>query len=69
LIKLGLDIPLPIIIGGLIGFGLIGPFIWPVVLAVSHALLLAWMSESEAKPTRESQVLTGSDQLGFAESR
>ena len=65
LIKRSIDIPLPLIvagvIGGLIAFGVIGLFIGPVVLAVSHALLIAWMSESEAEPTRESQALTGSD--------
>jgi predicted PurR-regulated permease PerM len=65
LIKRSTDIPLPLIvagvIGGLIAFGVIGLFIGPVVLAVSHALLIAWMSESEAEPTPESQALTGSD--------
>jgi predicted PurR-regulated permease PerM len=65
LIKRSTDIPLPLIvagvIGGLIAFGVIGLFIGPVVLAVSHALLIAWMSESEAEPTHESQVMTGSD--------
>lgn len=32
------------IIGGLIAFGIIGLFIGPVVLAVAHALLKAWVS-------------------------
>jgi predicted PurR-regulated permease PerM len=49
------------VIGGLFAFGIIGLFIGPVVLAVSHALLVAWMSESEAEPTPESQVMTGSN--------
>jgi predicted PurR-regulated permease PerM len=52
LIKRTIDIPLPLIvagvIGGLIGFGVIGLFIGPVVLAVSHALLVAWMSDGDA---------------------
>jgi predicted PurR-regulated permease PerM len=65
LIKRSIDIPLPLIvagvIGGLIAFGVIGLFIGPVVLAVSHALLIAWMSETEAEPTPDSQMLTGSD--------
>jgi predicted PurR-regulated permease PerM len=65
LIKRSTDIPLPLIvagvIGGLIAFGVIGLFIGPVVLAVSHALLIAWMSESEGEPTPESQVAAGSD--------
>jgi predicted PurR-regulated permease PerM len=51
LIKRSINIPLPLIIagviGGLIAFGVIGLFIGPVVLAVSHALLFAWISEAE----------------------
>jgi predicted PurR-regulated permease PerM len=65
LIKRSIDIPLPLIvagvIGGLIAFGVIGLFIGPVVLAVSHALLITWMSEETAEPQPESQVLTGPD--------
>jgi len=49
LIKKGADLPLLLIfagvIGGLIAFGIIGLFIGPVVLAVSHVLLKAWVSE------------------------
>jgi len=49
LIKKGADIPLLIIfigvIGGLIAFGIIGLFVGPVVLAVAHKLLLAWVDE------------------------
>jgi len=51
LIKKGADLPLLLIfagvIGGLIAFGVIGLFIGPVVLAVSHVLLKAWVSEGE----------------------
>lgn len=47
LIKKGADLPLLLIftgvIGGLIAFGLIGIFVGPVVLAVTHTLLTAWM--------------------------
>ncbi len=47
LIKKGADLPLLLIfagvIGGLIAFGIIGLFIGPVVLAVTHSLLGAWV--------------------------
>jgi len=49
LIKKGADLPLLLIfagvIGGLIGFGLVGIFVGPVVLAVAHTLLQSWMSD------------------------
>ncbi len=49
LIKKGADLPLLLIftgvVGGLIGFGLIGLFVGPVVLAVAHKLLDAWLDE------------------------
>ena len=49
LIKKGADLPLLLIfagvIGGMLGFGLIGIFIGPVVLAVSYTLLEAWIDE------------------------
>jgi predicted PurR-regulated permease PerM len=52
LIKKGADRPLLLIfagvIGGLIAFGVIGLFIGPVVLAVSHVLLKAWVSEDKS---------------------
>ena len=48
LIRRGADLPLLLIfagvIGGLIGFGIIGLFIGPVVLAVTYTLLKAWVS-------------------------
>lgn len=47
LIKKGADLPLLLIfvgvIGGLLAFGLIGIFVGPVVLAVTHTLVNAWM--------------------------
>lgn len=47
LIKKGADLPLLLIfagvIGGLVTFGLIGIFVGPVVLAVGHTLLSAWI--------------------------
>jgi predicted PurR-regulated permease PerM len=49
LIKKGADLPLLLIfagvVGGLIAFGLIGIFVGPVVLAVSHTLLSAWVDD------------------------
>jgi len=52
LIKKGADLPLLLIfagvIGGLFSFGIIGLFIGPVVLAVSHTLLAAWIDADGA---------------------
>ena len=53
LIKQGADLPIVLIfagvIGGLLGFGLVGIFIGPVVLAVAYTLLDAWVkSERES---------------------
>ena len=49
LIKKGADLPLLLIfagvIGGLLGFGLIGIFVGPVVLAVTYTLLGAWIED------------------------
>jgi predicted PurR-regulated permease PerM len=56
LIKRGADLPLLLIfagvVGGLIAFGLIGIFVGPVVLAIAHTLLAAWVDEeiAEADP-------------------
>jgi predicted PurR-regulated permease PerM len=47
LIRRGADLPLLLIfagvIGGLLGFGLIGIFVGPVVLAVAYKLLQSWL--------------------------
>lgn len=54
LIKKGADLPLLLIfvgvIGGLVAFGLIGIFIGPVVLAVTHTLVNAWMDRELPPP-------------------
>ncbi len=54
LIKKGADLPLLLIfsgvVGGLIAFGLIGIFVGPVVLAVGHTLLSAWIDEDISEP-------------------
>ncbi|GLI33766.1 AI-2E family transporter YdiK [Desulforhabdus amnigena] len=62
LIKKGADLPLLLIfsgvVGGLIAFGLIGIFVGPVVLAVGHTLLSAWIDEEivegDSSPEQES---------------
>jgi len=60
LIKKGADLPLLLIlagvIGGLVAFGLIGIFVGPLVLAVAYKLLGAWMAEeppAEPPPAAE----------------
>ncbi len=63
LIRKGADLPLLLIfagvIGGLVSFGIIGLFIGPVVLAVSHTLLAAWIdADGTASP---SAIPGGSD--------
>lgn len=60
LIRRGADLPLLLIfagvIGGMLGFGLVGIFVGPVVLAVTYTLMLAWVEdglgkdESDAEP-------------------
>ena len=53
LIKKGADLPLLLIfagvIGGMLGFGLIGIFVGPVVLAVTYTQLLAWIEDALGK--------------------
>jgi predicted PurR-regulated permease PerM len=49
LIKRGADLPLMLImvgvIGGLLSFGIVGLFVGPVVLAVAYTLMSAWIAE------------------------
>ena len=56
LIRKGADLPLILIfagvIGGLVGFGLIGIFIGPVVLAVTYTLFEAWAKDVLSSNTR-----------------
>jgi predicted PurR-regulated permease PerM len=51
LIKLGADLPLLLIlagvIGGLFAFGLVGIFVGPVVLAVAYTLVGEWISDED----------------------
>jgi len=50
LIRMGADLPMLLIlsgvIGGLFAFGMIGLFIGPVVLAVSYRLISLWVNEA-----------------------
>jgi len=50
LIRRGADLPLLLIlagvIGGLIGFGILGIFIGPTILAVAYTLVNAWIAEA-----------------------
>lgn len=52
LIRRGAEIPMILILGGVIGgllaFGMVGLFIGPAVLAVSWRLLVIWVNEPEA---------------------
>jgi predicted PurR-regulated permease PerM len=57
LIRRGVALPMLLIIagviGGLIGFGVIGLFIGPVILAATYTLLQAWIAESPPQPAAE----------------
>lgn len=65
LIKRGADLPLLLIfsgvIGGMLGFGLIGIFVGPVVLAVTYTLMLAWIEDELGKDLDESSELAEPD--------
>jgi predicted PurR-regulated permease PerM len=58
LIKRGIDLPILLIfagvIGGLIGFGVVGLFVGPVILAVAYTLLSAWVVGDEQKSSTDS---------------
>jgi predicted PurR-regulated permease PerM len=55
LIRKGVDLPLLLIlagvIGGLLGFGLVGIFLGPTILAVGYTLLKAWVAEADQERT------------------
>jgi predicted PurR-regulated permease PerM len=63
LIRRGVDLPLLLIIagviGGLIGFGVLGLFIGPVILAVTYTLLESWILEDPAHPAVPPGTATG----------
>lgn len=56
LIQRGADLPMVLIlvgvIGGLLGFGLVGLFIGPVILALGYTLVMAWIHDRiQVKPS------------------
>ncbi|HBV39762.1 MAG TPA: hypothetical protein DEF05_08825 [Erwinia sp.] len=61
LIRMGADLPMILIlsgvIGGLVAFGMIGLFIGPVVLAVSYRLVSVWMHEEPAPKDDPEEVV------------
>lgn len=68
LIRMGADLPLILIlsgvIGGLIAFGMIGLFIGPVLLAVSSASFAAWVEEVPPPTDQPEEIL---EELGEIE--
>ncbi|KQV10895.1 hypothetical protein ASC97_16465 [Rhizobium sp. Root1203] len=60
LIRRGADLPILLIlagvIGGLIAFGVLGIFIGPTVLAIAYTLLNAWMADSDRDVVRRVEV-------------
>ena len=56
-IRRGADLPLWLIfvgvIGGLLGFGLIGIFVGPVVLAVTYTLTQSWVDETPPQEVKD----------------
>lgn len=68
LIRMGADLPLVLVlsgvIGGLIAFGMIGLFIGPVVLAVSWRLYYAWVHEAAEPQDNADEVLERLSEAG-----
>jgi predicted PurR-regulated permease PerM len=65
LIRRGADLPLLLImagvIGGLLGFGLVGLFVGPVVLAVTYTQLSTWIAEQDATPDAGAATPAGTE--------
>lgn len=72
LIRMGADLPILLIlsgvIGGMLAFGLIGLFIGPVVLAVGYRLISAWIHEVENPKELIKASLLAEDDLVDPES-
>lgn len=67
LIRMGADLPMILIlsgvIGGLLAFGMIGLFIGPVVLAVSYRLVSAWVNEAPEPQASLKEVVRELDEM------
>jgi predicted PurR-regulated permease PerM len=61
LIRRGVDLPLLLIVagvlGGMVGFGVLGLFIGPVILAVTYTLLQSWILEDQAPSQEQREVI------------
>jgi len=68
LIRRGADLPLLLIfagvIGGMLGFGLIGIFVGPVVLAITWTLLQAWIADALGDDSAAEQADTAEPAAG-----
>jgi len=68
LIRMGADLPMVLIlsgvIGGLIAFGMIGLFIGPVLLAVSWRLFSVWVQEAPAPQQSASEAIDALEKQG-----
>ena len=60
LIRRGVQLPMLLIIagviGGLIGFGVMGLFVGPVLLAASYTLTKSWIAEAPQPPASTTEV-------------
>jgi predicted PurR-regulated permease PerM len=60
LIRRGVQLPMLLIIagviGGLIGFGVMGLFVGPVLLAASYTLIKSWVAEAPQPPASTTEV-------------
>jgi predicted PurR-regulated permease PerM len=67
LIRKGADLPILLIIagviGGLIGFGVMGLFVGPVLLAVSYVLVREWVESAPAAEDEKSKATFAADSL------
>lgn len=63
MIRRGVDLPMLLIlsgvIGGLVAFGMIGLFIGPVLLAVTYTLVNAWIDDASIKDEQPSRTAGG----------
>jgi predicted PurR-regulated permease PerM len=68
LIKRGVALPMLLIIagviGGLIGFGVIGLFVGPVILAATYTLMGAWIAETQPATAPDNQVTADATSSG-----